>query len=126
IRVFIDRGRATGAFIEEVKERTACQILLDYWASSLTQAGVSPGSARLDAFDREQLPDLRDKPCPYVGLDAFRERTFFFGREPDIEALLAQLQTAPLVVVLGASGSGKSSLVIGGVLSTVAAAVQPD
>src|SRR5262249_7572502 len=67
-------------------------------------------------FDGEKLPVLKDGSCPYVGLDAFRDRTYFFGREADIQSLLAQLQGTPLVVVLGASGSGKSSLVMGGVL----------
>ncbi|MEK6802409.1 MAG: hypothetical protein AABZ34_07060 [Nitrospirota bacterium] len=62
------------------------------------------------------MPDLKDKPCPYVGLDAFRNQDFFFGREADTQQLLRQIREAPLVVVLGASGSGKSSLVMGGVL----------
>ena len=49
------------------------------------------------------------------------DRTFFFGRESDTQALVAQVRAAPLVVVLGASGSGKSSLVMGGVLPALAA-----
>jgi len=121
---FVHRGEATGVFLEEMKERTACQILLDYWASSLSQAGRPAGTVRLARFDGAQLPDLKDKPCPYVGLDAFRDNTFFFGREADTQSLLAQLQKAPLVVVLGASGSGKSSLVIGGVLPALATDTQ--
>jgi WD40 repeat protein len=125
VREFLERGEATGAFVEEIKERTACQVLLDYWVSSLSQAGRPVGSVRLARFDGERLPDLKDKPCPYVGLDAFRDRTFFFGREADIESLLAQLEKSPLVVVLGASGSGKSSLVIGGVLPAIAAEAPP-
>lgn len=117
---FLRRGEATGIFLEEMKERTACQTLLDYWVSSLSQAGRPAGTVRLARFDGSQLPDLKDKPCPYVGLDAFRDRTFFFGREVDTQSLLEQLQKAPLVVVLGASGSGKSSLVIGGLLPALA------
>lgn len=117
---FLRRGEATGIFLEEIKERTACQTLLDYWVSSLSQAGRPAGTVRLARFDGSQLPDLEDKPCPYVGLDAFRDRTFFFGREVDTQALLEQVQKAPLVVVLGASGSGKSSLVIGGLLPALA------
>jgi len=121
---FVHRGEATGVFLEEMKERTACQILLDYWASSLSQAGRPAGTVRLARFDGAQLPDLKDKPSPYVGLDAFRDNTFFFGREADTQSLLVQLQKAPLVVVLGASGSGKSSLVIGGVLPALATDTQ--
>jgi len=116
IRQFMERGAATGIYIEEIKDRTACQILLDYWVSSLTHAGKQFAAARLSQFDGTQLPDLKDKPCPYVGLEAFRDRTFFFGREAAVQKLLEQIREAPLVVVLGASGSGKSSLVMGGVL----------
>src|SRR5215210_392166 len=116
IRLFLERGAATGVYLEEMKERTSCQVLLDYWLSSLAQAGLQAGSARLARFDAEQLPDLKDVRCPYVGLEAFQDQTYFFGRESDTKALLAQVRDAPLVVVLGASGSGKSSLVMGGVL----------
>ena len=123
IRLFLERGAATGVYLEETKERTSCQVLLDYWLSSLAQAGLQAGSARLAHFDAEQLPDLKDVRCPYVGLEAFRDQdqTYFFGRESDTKALLAQVRNAPLVVVLGASGSGKSSLVMGGVLPALTA-----
>ena len=123
IRLFLERGAATGIYLEEMKERTSCQVLLDYWLSSLAQAGLQAGSARLARFDAEQLPDLKDVRCPYVGLEAFRDqdRTYFFGRESDTKALLAQVRDAPLVVVRGASGSGKSSLVMGGVLPALTA-----
>jgi hypothetical protein len=121
IRRFLERGVATGIYLEEMKERTSCQVLLDYWLSSLAQAGLQAGSVRLARFDAGQLPDLKKVPCPYVGLDAFRDETYFFGREADTKALLAQVRDSPLVVVLGASGSGKSSLVMGGVLPALRA-----
>ncbi len=123
IRWFLERGAATGVYLEAIKERTACQVLLDYWVSSLAQAGLQAGSSRLARFDAEQLPDLKEVRCPYVGLEAFQaqDRPYFFGRDSDTTALLAQVRAAPLVVVLGASGSGKSSLVMGGVLPALAA-----
>lgn len=116
IRQFLERGAATGIYIEQIKDRTSCQVLLDYWVSSLSQAGMLVSSMRLAQFDGSKLPDLKDKLCPYVGLDAFREQEYFFGREADTKDLLDQVNNNPLVVVLGASGSGKSSLVMGGVL----------
>ena len=65
----------------------------------------------------ERLPNLKEeKACPYVGLEAFREKTYFFGRDADTQELVDKICLTPLVIVLGASGSGKSSLVIGGVL----------
>jgi len=121
IRQFLSRGSATGVYLEDIKERTDCQMLLDFWASSLSQSGTHTLASRLANFDGTQLPDLNDKPHPYVGLNAFQDPTFFFGREADIEALVAQLRETPLVVVVGASGSGKSSLVMGGVLPALEA-----
>ena len=56
--------------------------------------------------------------CPYRGLEAFQERDAarYFGREI-VAAQLAELaQAQPFVAVLGASGSGKSSLVFAGLL----------
>ncbi len=116
LRQFLERGAATGVYIEEILQRSDCQVLLDYWVSCLFRAGIVVPPANLAPFDSEKLPDLKDKLCPYVGLDAFRDRANFFGREDDIKELLTKLRQEPLVVVLGASGSGKSSLVMGGIL----------
>jgi WD40 repeat protein len=121
IRDFLARGTATGAFVENIRERTACQVLLDYWSSTLSHAGIDAPRPRLDPFDAARLPDLKDRPCPFVGLEAFRDPRFFFGREKAVDSLLQRVSEAPLVVVQGASGSGKSSLVIGGALPRLAA-----
>jgi TPR repeat protein/energy-coupling factor transporter ATP-binding protein EcfA2 len=67
---------------------------------------------------------IREGICPYRGLDAFREEdaAFFFGRgngnEPDsaIGQLLRKVREDPFVMVVGRSGSGKSSLVYAGLL----------
>ena len=55
---------------------------------------------------------------PYRGLEAFREEDadLFFGREQDVARLIERLRTGRFVAVLGASGSGKSSLVQAGLL----------
>ncbi|QOZ37394.1 NACHT and WD repeat domain-containing protein [Bradyrhizobium sp. CCBAU 53421] len=116
IRCFLDRGAMTGALVEDIKERTACQVLLDYWSSTLSHAGIRAPRPRLASFDAERLPDLGDDKCPYVGLESFRSSAFFFGRETAVANLLQRLDEVPLVVVEGASGSGKSSLVMGGAL----------
>ncbi|MBW4550131.1 MAG: CHAT domain-containing protein [Aphanocapsa sp. GSE-SYN-MK-11-07L] len=57
-------------------------------------------------------------PCPYRGLFAFREEDtrFFFGREQATQALLVAVKQKPLVAVIGASGSGKSSVVFAGLV----------
>jgi DNA-binding SARP family transcriptional activator len=57
--------------------------------------------------------------CPYRGLAAFREADapFFYGREGFSELLFQALHERPLVaVIVGSSGSGKSSAVFAGLL----------
>jgi WD40 repeat protein len=55
---------------------------------------------------------------PYRGLDRFedRDKDLFFGRDQLIKSLLAQLGASNVLLVLGASGSGKSSVVRAGLL----------
>src|SRR5262245_1579062 len=74
---------------------------------------------------REGPPEAaRGAICPYRGLDAFREEdsVFFFGRgsaddpESAIGQLLRKVREHPFVMVVGRSGSGKSSLVYAGLL----------
>jgi WD40 repeat protein len=56
--------------------------------------------------------------CPYQGLSAFRQENanFFFGREKFISQLIEAVNNQPLVPIIGASGSGKSSVVFAGLL----------
>ncbi|WP_239163436.1 nSTAND1 domain-containing NTPase [Paractinoplanes rishiriensis] len=60
---------------------------------------------------------------PYPGLVAFTTADVdcFFGRDREVDALTARVRTTPLTVVLGASGSGKSSLIGAGLLPRLAA-----
>ena len=55
---------------------------------------------------------------PYKGLLTFTQadREFFFGRDGMIQQLLDRLSASRFVPLLGASGSGKSSLVLAGLL----------
>src|SRR5262249_33610192 len=60
--------------------------------------------------------------CPYRGLLAFEasDRAYFFGREVVAAEILTRLQPG-LVAVVGASGSGKSSILRAGVAGAVLA-----
>ena len=57
-------------------------------------------------------------PCPYRGLFAFQEQDaeLFFGREQFISDLVAKVRQNSFVAVVGASGSGKSSVVFAGLV----------
>ncbi|WP_188450390.1 nSTAND1 domain-containing NTPase [Knoellia flava] len=65
--------------------------------------------------------------CPWRGLAAYdvEDRPWYAGRERLVAELLARVSTERLVVVVGASGSGKSSLVRAGLLGTLAAGGLP-
>lgn len=55
---------------------------------------------------------------PYKGLTPFREtdRAFFFGRGDVVKSLAEALTSAAFMAIVGASGSGKSSVVMAGLL----------
>ena len=118
VRSFMRRGAAGGAYLDEPKERRACQALLDYWASQCYSQQLDIPRPLLAAHDPSLLPTLADDACTYVGLDAFGENDarHFFGRDDQVTALVERLRRERLVVVTGASGSGKSSLVLAGLL----------
>ncbi|MDQ4041769.1 MAG: protein kinase, partial [Actinomycetota bacterium] len=61
--------------------------------------------------------------CPYRGLLAFElaDRRFFFGRENVVADLAGRLRPGRLLAVVGASGSGKSSVLRAGVAAAVLA-----
>lgn len=65
-----------------------------------------------------QTPSIRAEICPYRGLRPFREEdaNFFCGREAFTEKLVEAVERCALVAVVGASGSGKSSVVRAGLI----------
>ncbi len=115
---FIYRGRATGALLDADEDRWASQSLLDYWSAILYRAGREPPDATLAEFDSALAPELNDARCPYLGLEAFREEksNLFYGRQRLLEKLVNHLKQNRLLAVVGSSGSGKSSVVLGGLL----------
>jgi WD40 repeat protein len=79
------------------------------------------------AVDRRPVEEQHDDVSPYRGLQAFDEEhsRFFFGREGEIQRLLEQLKGQRFLAVLGPSGSGKSSLVRGGLVPAIRAGALP-
>ena len=62
-------------------------------------------------FEAEQI-------CPYTGLRSFTEEEslYFKGREDDIDQATVQLQRNKFLMLTGASGDGKSSLIYAGII----------
>jgi WD40 repeat protein/energy-coupling factor transporter ATP-binding protein EcfA2 len=65
-----------------------------------------------------QEPPAYDGRCPFRGLFPFRaeDREFFFGRQALVDKLDGRLREHGFLAVLGPSGSGKSSLVLAGLV----------
>ena len=76
----------------------------------LRTTSIHPADIQFEAGD---IP-----PNPYLGLSAFSEKDagFFFGREKFTDELFEMAHRQQLVAVIGASGSGKSSVVFAGLI----------
>ena len=70
-----------------------------------------------------QEPPAHDERCPFRGLYPFRvqDREFFFGRETLVTRLGERLAEGNFLAVSGPSGSGKSSLILAGLVPALQA-----
>ncbi len=131
----------SGALIEGLSSQNAneqgkisCDRLFDYINTQIGGKLQSPlrmgigGSISLVKYSvtgTEKIPEIEpildgkgEIVCPYQGLLAFTktERPFFFGRKQVVEELERKLTRQPFVPLIGASGSGKSSVVLAGLI----------
>ncbi|MGD8713083.1 MAG: hypothetical protein PVG70_00955 [Desulfobacterales bacterium] len=105
--------------------------MADPVAEFLQQAGLHPtriDAARALAVAPGELLDMEIlikrpesallRPNPYRGLASFRESDapYFRGREVECDELLVAVESHPWVTMIGASGSGKSSLIFAGLV----------
>ncbi len=109
-----------GRFIPRASaDRRAFRSMLERWNFRLRGQGDNKGIDRLADFDPEAGVVL-DCPCPYPGLDPYGEdqRQGFFGREKLISSVVEHLeqQGSRTFMIVGASGSGKSSVALAGIL----------
>jgi WD40 repeat protein len=82
--------------------------------------GVAPGP--------DSQIEKRDDVCPYRGLLTFDEEHagFFFGRDADVQRLIEKLKATRFLAVIGASGSGKSSVVRAGLIPALRQGALPE
>lgn len=99
----------------ELPPRLALLTPLDVTEPEMWPAAVD----RLCANVQKSPPARSARPpCPYPGMRAFGEQEAgaFHGRDAEVEDLLQRLRRHPFAAVIGASGSGKSSLVFAGLI----------
>src|SRR5258708_11638817 len=128
MREFIGRAVATGSILDRQPERKAAKAAIDYWTTSLILAHppsdtLPNGSSEallqtLAPFDPSRDPKISTAVSPFKGLEPFEtaDKDRFFGRSDAKAELAKRVQSQPFVLLLGPSGSGKSSLVNAGLI----------
>ncbi|MEV2252133.1 AAA family ATPase [Streptomyces sp. NPDC050147] len=102
------------------------QLLWERAVADPVSGRAAPASAAEDEerLQAEALTGVHSV-CPYRGLASYRQQDarWFFGRERSTDALVAQLraaeETGGLVMLVGASGAGKSSLLNAGLVPSL-------
>jgi WD40 repeat protein len=88
----------------------------DQWSWAFLELWVRPGALG-GVTNRGAFQFV----CPYRGLAQFEERNsdIFFGRDAETAELIQLLEGESMLTVVGDTGSGKSSLLQAGIVSTV-------
>jgi hypothetical protein len=102
---------------------------LDFWVrlDFTVRSRWEAEAARLRQLLERDPPPAERVPCPYPGLLAFgpEQAGLFFGRDREGDAIARRLRQHNFLLVVGPSGSGKSSLVAAGVLPRLMASDVP-
>jgi hypothetical protein len=101
IKANVSGGAVGAAGAENV--RIGSQTFISNFYSATPQAEIAKPSGPIP-------------PCPYPGLAYFgpNDALRFFGREQAIQALVTAVTKRSFTALVGASGSGKSSVVLAG------------
>lgn len=112
-------GFPVAAWITQLQIQLAgTEVIPQIWLSGTRGViEVLPGKTNNGNKDDSGVYDLGI--CPYMGLKAFTEENaeYFYGRDALIQKLLLQVNHSSTIAVVGASGSGKSSVVQAGLIS---------
>ncbi|MBD2386063.1 nSTAND1 domain-containing NTPase [Cylindrospermum sp. FACHB-282] len=109
-------GLSVAGWITQLQVYLAGAFNLHIWLSG-TQGVMEIIPATTGGRSNTAALDL--KICPYRGLRAFGEEDaqYFYGRETLTQHLISQIAHKSFLAVVGASGSGKSSVVHGGLIA---------
>ncbi|MFC6421955.1 BTAD domain-containing putative transcriptional regulator [Ornithinimicrobium tianjinense] len=135
VRVSADRRPAALHALARTRVRGRARERIGAAASALGEAAEQLTHQRTAIADaavtwQEHAPAGPQQPtgeCPWRGLAAYghEDRAWFAGRDRLAAELLARVASGRLVAVVGASGSGKSSLVHAGLLGGLADGLIP-
>ncbi len=126
------RGQSGGPLFHPATGRIIGVICEGYQANQLSDAGLSArleplfahwrelddlNRQTIDDWERGITPPVARMPSPYKGLAAFQahDAKRFYGRTQETDKLCQRVAQHRFCALLGASGSGKSSLVFAGV-----------
>ena len=111
------------------RQRDALDVLRRAGATLREELGLDPGTELVELEQQmlRQDPSLLNVPaslggtnatCPYRGLRAFdsQDADFYFGRSATVDEALRRINEHALLLVVGPSGSGKSSFVRAGLV----------
>lgn len=115
----LEKGLPVAAWISQLQVQLAgTGIKLQPWLSGIRGAiEILPG--RVETLKSEDSGVYALNVCPYMGLQAFNEENaqYFYGRELLVQKLLNSLSHQSTLALVGASGSGKSSVVEAGIIA---------
>ncbi|MBI3302337.1 MAG: AAA family ATPase, partial [Deltaproteobacteria bacterium] len=115
IAVLIERGGDRLSLTRSYESFTARLVNLTApWGDLDLTTAQTPTETLRTVYLVPQVSEV----CPYRGLHPFRgeDAPFFFGREAFTARLAEMVERQGLVAVVGASGSGKSSVVFAGLI----------
>ena len=111
-------GLSVAAWIADLQVSLVNSLTLHIWLSGVRGViEIIPAISELSGREQSEGFDLGI--CPYQGLRAFEETDaqYFFGRKILTHQIINQLENQSFLAVVGASGSGKSSVVHAGLIA---------
>jgi WD40 repeat protein len=124
----ITQGFSGAPVWDELRQRVIGMVVMVATPDASGKMGETAFATPTETLQRVctdlQIPDSN----PYRGLNPFTEAQakFFFGRKPEVDRLVNKLRLDPrFLLILGPSGSGKSSIIQAGLIPSLRKGVLP-